>query len=57
MVHFEPPVVPHPFATQSLLLKLATDPGIVACMKSYKWSVGKLAEMDPSDDKLKKQEV
>ena len=55
VVHFEPPVAPHPFAAEAALSKLATDPGVVACMVCFKWTVGKLAEMDPADDKLKQE--
>jgi len=52
-----PPVTPHPFEAEKLLVKLSTDPGIVACMREHKWFVGKLCEMDPADDKLKKKQA
>ena len=51
---FEPArgVSPHRFEAEKLLRKLATDPGIVAIMTRRRYQVGRLCEMDPTDDKL-----
>jgi len=38
---------PPPSAARSMLERLASDPGILAIMKKYKWSVGRLSEMPP----------
>ena len=46
---------PHAFAARQLLVKLATDPGIVSIMVARAWVVGTLAEMDPIDDRLKEK--
>jgi WLM domain len=46
---------PHEFEARNLLLKLATDPGIVAIMKDRELLVGTLGEMDPIDDRLMQQ--
>lgn len=46
---------PHAFEARKLLLKLATDPGIVSIMEERQWVVGTLAEMDPIDDRLKEK--
>ena len=43
---------PHEFEARNLLMKLATDPGIVAIMKDRELIVGTLGEMDPIDDRL-----
>lgn len=43
---------PHQFAALELLEKLATDPGIVACMRGRELVVGTLGELDPIDDRL-----
>ena len=40
---------PPPFAAEKLLLKLAVDPGIVSIMKSRRFKVLTLCEMDPLD--------
>jgi len=45
---------PHAFAARELLEKLATDPGVVACMRARELVVGTLGEMDPIDDRLMK---
>ena len=47
---------PHEFEARNLLMKLATDPGIVAIMKDRELIVGTLGEMDPIDDRLMQQE-
>ncbi|KAL9187663.1 hypothetical protein ACHAXT_006041 [Thalassiosira profunda] len=49
---------PHAFAARTLLKQLASDPGIVAILKSRELVVGTLGEMDPIDDRLmqKKQQ-
>lgn len=44
---------PHAFAARQLLVKLSTDPGIVAIMRARRWVVGTLSEMDTIDDRLK----
>jgi hypothetical protein len=46
---------PHEFEARKLLIKLATDPGIVAIMKDRELLVGTLGEMDPIDDRLMQQ--
>ena len=46
---------PHEFEARNLLMKLATDPGIVAIMKDRELIVGTLGEMDPIDDRLMQQ--
>lgn len=46
---------PHPYEAQALLLKLATDPGIIECMVTHQWHVSKLCEMDPRKDNIKKE--
>lgn len=53
VVAFPASVKPHPFEAEKLLTKLATDPGIVACMREHQWTVGKLVELDPADDQKK----
>jgi len=53
VVAFPASVKPHPFEAEKLLTKLATDPGIVTCMREHRWSVGKLVELDPADDQKK----
>lgn len=40
---------PPPFEAEKLLLKLTTDPGIMAIMTSRRWTVGTLCELDPID--------
>jgi len=45
---------PHAFAARELLERLATDPGVVACMRARELVVGSLGEMDPIDDRLMK---
>ena len=49
---------PHAFQARKLLEQLATDPGMVAILKSRELVVGTLGEMDPIDDRLmqKKQQ-
>ena len=42
-------LTPTPFDAEKLLKKLATDPAIVSIMKSRKWVVGVLCELDPED--------
>jgi hypothetical protein len=44
---------PHQFAARDLLDKLATDPGVVVCVRARELVVGTLGEMDPIDDRLK----
>lgn len=46
---------PHDFAARQMLERLATDPGIVAVMKTRELVVGTLGEMDPIDDRLMQQ--
>lgn len=46
---------PHDFAARNLLERLATDPGVVAVMKTRQLVVGTLGEMDPIDDRLMQQ--
>lgn len=48
---------PHPYEAQALLSKLATDPGIIACMCEHQWHVSKLCEMDPRKDNPKKEVI
>ena len=43
---------PHAFEARKLLLKLSTDPAVVAILKQREWVVGVLGEMDPVDDRL-----
>lgn len=43
---------PHAFEARALLELLATDPGVVAILKSRELVVGTLGEMDPIDDRL-----
>lgn len=43
---------PHAFEARKLLLKLSTDPAVVAILKQREWVVGVLGEMDPLDDRL-----
>jgi hypothetical protein len=42
-------VNPTPFEAEKLLNKLATDPGIIEIMKSRRFTVGTLCELDPED--------
>jgi WLM domain len=46
---------PHDFMARNLLMKLATDPGVVAVVKDRELVVGTLGEMDPIDDRLMQQ--
>lgn len=46
---------PHDFAARQMLERLATDPGIVAVLKTRELVVGTLGEMDPIDDRLMQQ--
>lgn len=41
------PNLPDEDKARAILTKLATDPGILACMKKHKWRVGSLAELYP----------
>eukprot|EP00038_Savillea_parva_P009145 m.181536 g.181536 ORF g.181536 m.181536 type:complete len:625 (+) comp15299_c0_seq1:153-2027(+) len=43
-----PPGAPSPSEALALLDKLRSDPGIVALMRKYKWTVGTLSEFAPS---------
>ena len=43
---------PHAFEARKLLLKLSTDPAVVAILIQREWVVGVLGEMDPVDDRL-----
>ena len=43
---------PHAFEARKLLMKLSTDPAVVAILKQREWVVGVLGEMDPVDDRL-----
>jgi hypothetical protein len=43
---------PHAFEARRLLERLATDPGIVAILRSRELVVGTLGEMDPVDDRI-----
>ncbi len=43
---------PPPFEAEKLLKKLATDPGIVRIMKTRRFKVGTLCELDPLDADL-----
>lgn len=48
---------PHAFQARKLLEQLATDPGMVAILKSRELIVGTLGEMDPIDDRLMQQKA
>ena len=43
---------PHAFEARKQLLKLSTDPAVVAILAQREWVVGVLGEMDPVDDRL-----
>lgn len=47
---------PHDFAARALLERLATDPGVVAVLKTRQLVVGTLGEMDPIDDRVMQQQ-
>jgi len=42
-------IKPTPFDAEKLLKKLSTDPGIIEIMKSRRFKVGTLCELDPED--------